>query len=141
MEVLKQATLFPEEQKQFLESINYETKLFQKTNMGVSYCPENLSEAQAKVIRTRSLICNKFRATKERLHKETDPKFLVRLSKALDCRNWNKQEFNSEFEILKNRIISDVLAQDGGQDIFMKGLDRGRLEMELIECLDTIHKA
>ena len=28
MEVLKQATLLPEEQKQFLESINYETKLF-----------------------------------------------------------------------------------------------------------------
>ena len=65
MEVLKQATLLPEEQKQFLESINYETKLFQKTNMGDSYCPQNLSEAQAKVIRTRSLICDKFPLTKE----------------------------------------------------------------------------
>ena len=74
MEVLKQATLLPEEQKQFLESINYETKVFQKTNMGVSYCPENLSEAQAKVIRTRSLICNKFRGDQGETSQGNGPK-------------------------------------------------------------------
>ena len=138
IKAMKKSSRLPKRQRTFLKKIDYEAKTFVKAETFILYCPNNIEDAEAKVLRARSAICDKFRVAKEHLHKTTDLLSLKRLSVVMDSRNWDEKIFVHEFDQFKNNCIENVLAKDKGQELFTYGLDLGSLEMELIQFLNII---
>ena len=136
LEVMDTQKVLSKDVIHLLKNIDYDQKKWKKVNVDVSYIPESLEDAKLKDLKARAEMSKKFRAAKERIHKENDPSFLKDLSQVFDMKNYASVEFESDEKFKK--LVDNCMQKMIKHQYFFKVLDLGKIEIGFKVSLNIV---